>query len=141
MGEVSLRKGFPMALLFAALYIFYWSLAIIDTSSNSIVVGFDTIMTLHQPPPFTSHHLELGCHIIRKRCAKMGPMKSIYSKRSPKFGKKWWKKCSLKYKNLPTYRDIFLETLIFTQLFFFHRFQSTKMSFNSYLMMVPHIYQ
>ena len=141
MGEDSLRKGFPMALLFAALYIFCWSLAIIDTSSNSIVVGFDTIMTLHQPPPFTSHHLELGCHIIRKRCAKDGPYEINILQKISKIWEEIMKKMFPEIQEFAYIQGYFFGKSDFYPTVFFHRFQSTKMSFNSYLMMVPHIYQ
>ena len=51
------------------------------------------------------------------------------------------KKISLKYKNFPTCREIFIERNSFLPNSFFHRFQSTKISFYSNLTMVPHIFQ
>ena len=67
--------------------------------------------------------------------------KTIYSKKSPKFGYKSWKKNSLKYKNFPTCREIFIEKYCFLPNSLFHRFKSTKISFYSNLIMVPHIFQ
>ena len=73
---------------------------------------------------------------------KMTPKKkTINFKNLQNLGINNEKKISLKYKNFPTCREIFIERNSFLPNSFFHRFQSTKISFYSNLIMVPHIFQ